>query len=411
MRAWAVSIGSEIMSGQITDTNATFLAQECVAAGIDFIRVTQVGDDMASLVETLRLALSQADVVICTGGVGPTDDDLTREAIAEVAGETPETDPDLLRELRAFFANRGQDMPERNAKQAWVIPSSRTLPNPVGTAPGWLVTVDRDGLQGTIIAMPGVPREMYRMWREQALPALQEQAGSRAIRSVTLKTLGIGESAAEDRIHDLILRGEPVIATYAKDDGVHVRVTATAESAEAAERSLELGIAGVQAELGEYIWGRDADTLPAVLRDALERAGATLAVMEMGSGGAFCGMLTSVPSLDQTHPLVDGRVLPLDLSLAQPEAMERATGAASRLRAEANATIGVAIVVFGGFDERQVLHGMAAVAIDTGDDASEVTSVGLRATIDDVHRRSAMHAADRLRRLLARRQGSSAASA
>src|SRR5690606_41650764 len=112
MRAWAVSIGSEIMSGQITDTNATFLAQECAAAGIDFIRVTQVGDDMTSLVETLKLALTEADVVICTGGVGPTDDDLTREAIAQVAGETPEVDPVLLRELRDFLANRCQDMPE-----------------------------------------------------------------------------------------------------------------------------------------------------------------------------------------------------------------------------------------------------------------------------------------------------------
>lgn len=400
MRAWVVSIGSEIMSGQITDTNATFLAQECAAAGIDFIRVTQVGDDMASLVETLKLALSEADVVICTGGVGPTDDDLTREAIAEVAGETPHTDPELLRDLRSFFANRGQDMPERNAKQAWVIPSSRTLPNPVGTAPGWLVTIDRDGLKGTVIAMPGVPREMYRMWREQALPALQEQTGTRAIRSVTIKTLGIGESAAEDRIHELILRGEPVVATYAKDDGVHIRITAASEHAAEAERALDGGIADVEAELGEYIWGRDADTLPEVLLDGFERAGATIAVMEMGSGGALCGLLTSVPSADQTHPLIDGRVLPLDLTLGQQEADERAREMAARVREESGATIGVAIVVFGGFDERQVLHGMATVAIDTGDDRSEVTSVGLRATIEDVHRRSALHAADRLRRLL-----------
>jgi nicotinamide-nucleotide amidase len=407
MRAWAVSIGSEILSGQITDTNATFLAQECAAAGIDFIRVSQVGDDMASLVETLELALTEADVVICTGGVGPTDDDLTREAIAAVAGETPEVSPELLRELRAFFANRGQDMPERNAKQAWVIPSSRTLPNPVGTAPGWLVRIDRDGLTGSIIAMPGVPREMYRMWREQALPALQEQTGTHAIRSVTLKTLGIGESAAEDEIHDLILRGQPVIATYAKDDGVHIRVTAAAESVTEAEAEVAGGVADVEAKLGDYIWGRDDDTLPAVLLAGCERAGATVAVMEMGSGGAVCGLLTSVPSQDQTHPLIDGRVLPLDLALGQPEASERAREMAARLREKSGATIGVAIVVFGGFDERQVLHGMATVAIDTGDDASEVTNVGLRATIDEVHRRSALHAADRLRRLLARQPESS----
>jgi hypothetical protein len=132
--------------------------------------------------------------------------------------------------------------------------------------------------------------------------------------------------------------------------------------------------------------------------------------MEMGSGGALCGLLTSVPSEDQTHPLVDGRVLPLDLAIGQPEARERASDMAKRLRTEAHASIGVAIVVFGGFDERQVLHGMAAVAIDTGDARSEVTGVGLRATIEDVHRRSAMHAADRLRRLLAAKVRSGSAN-
>lgn len=397
MRAWAVSIGSELLSGQITDTNATFLAQECAAAGIDLIRVTQVGDDLPALVDTLRRALAEADVVICTGGVGPTDDDLTREAIAEVAGETPETDPELLRELRSFFANRGQEMPERNAKQAWLIPSARSLLNPVGTAPGWLVTMDTDTASGTVIAMPGVPREMYRMWREQALPALQAKTGTHAIRSTTIKTLGIGESAAEDLIHDLVLRAQPVIATYAKDDGVHIRVTSASDNEEDAQKLLELGTGDVEKRLGQHIWGRDTDTLPSVLLDALEHARATVAVIEAGSGGALSAMLTSVPSKDPTHPLIDGRVLPLDLSLTREQAVERAQSFAREVRSEADATIGIAIVVFGGFDKRQVLHGMAAVALDSSRNGSETTFVGLRATIDDVQRRAALHAIDRLR--------------
>ncbi len=401
MRAWAVSIGSELLSGQITDTNATFLAQECAAAGIDLIRVTQVGDDQKALVSTLKLALLEADVVICTGGVGPTDDDLTREAIAEIAGETPELDSDLLRELESFFANRGQDMPARNAKQAWVIPSSETLANPVGTAPGWIVRLTIGEHRGTVIAMPGVPREMYRMWREQALPALQEQAGGHAIRSVTLKSLGIGESAAEDLIHDLVLRPHPITATYAKDDGVHIRVTAMSDSAAAADRMLAAGISDVEDQLGAYIWGRGPDTLPLVLIRGLEHTASTLAVVELGSGGAFAGMLTSVPGDDLTHPLLYGRILPLDLSLDHEEAQERATALAKRTREEAAATFGVAIVVSGGFDERNVLHGHATVALDSGNGACDVTQTGLRASIDDVHRRSALHAADRLRRLLA----------
>jgi nicotinamide-nucleotide amidase len=275
------------------------------------------------------------------------------------------------------------------------------MANPIGNAPGWLVSINRDGLKGSIIAKPGVPREMYRMWREQALPALQAQTGTHAIRSVTIKTIGIGESAAEDEIHDLILRGQPVVATYAKDDGVHIRVTAVAESMDEAENAVAQGTSEVEGILGEYIWGWDADTLPDVLLRGLERSNATVAVMEMGSGGALCGMLTSVPSADPTHPLIDGRVLPLDLGLSQPEAGDRAQKTAARVRKEAGATIGVAIVVFGAFDERNVLHGMAAVAVDT-DAGTEVTNVGLRATIEDVHRRSALHAADRLRRLLAR---------
>ncbi len=400
MRAWAVSIGSELLSGQITDTNATFLAQECAASGIELVRVAQVGDHQTDLVETLRLALGNADLVICTGGIGPTDDDLTREAIAEVAGERPAVDPELLRELRSFFANRGQAMPERNAKQAWVIPSSRILSNPVGTAPGWLVSINRDGLQGTVISMPGVPREMYRMWREQALPALQERTGAHVIRSTTLKTIGIGESAAEDEIHDLILREQPIIATYAKDDGVHIRVTATSDVPDTADRMLANGVADVEAILGAYIWGRDNDTLPQVLLRALERTGTTLAVVEAGSGGALCGLLTTVPAMDPTHPLVDGRVLPLDLGLDRESATARALDLAEQVRANSDATLGVAIVVFGGLDERQVLHGMAAVVISSRTSDADVTYVGLRATMDDVQRRSALHAVDRLRRLV-----------
>lgn len=400
MRAWAVSIGSELLSGQITDTNATFLAQECAGAGIDLIRVTQVGDEMEALVSTLQLALAGADVVICTGGVGPTDDDLTREAIARIAGESPRVDPLLLRELKSFFANRGQEMPARNAKQAWVIPSSETLLNPVGTAPGWIVRLNKGEYRGVVVAMPGVPREMYRMWREQVLPALQPETVAHVIRSVTLKTLGIGESAAEDQIHDLVMRSHPIIATYAKDDGVHIRVTAMGDSLGETQRLLASGIRDVQGTLGKYIWGRDSDTLPTVILHALEQSSSTVAVTEVGSGGAFVGMLTSIPSEDLTHPLIDARVFPLDLSLTSDDAFRRASDIAAQSRVDSQATMGLAIVVSGTLDDRRVLHGQATVAIDAGDTMRDLTHIGLRSSLEDVHRRSALHAVDRLRQLL-----------
>ena len=163
--------------------------------------------------------------MICTGGIGPTDDDLTREAICALAGETLLVDEALVAGIREFFAQRGLEMPERNAKQAWVIPSAEVLPNPVGTAPGWLARID----DTIIVAMPGVPREMVRMWREQALPRISAHLTGRVYRSANLRTLGIGESAVSQLLDELTRRPQPYVGTYAKDDGVHVRVTASAD--------------------------------------------------------------------------------------------------------------------------------------------------------------------------------------
>ncbi|MGB3328024.1 MAG: competence/damage-inducible protein A, partial [Thermomicrobiales bacterium] len=209
MRAYILSIGSELLLGHITDTNATYLSQYLAANGIELIHVTSTGDDFPELVDTVRGALAKADLVICSGGIGPTDDDLTREAIAEVVGETPTVDPELLEDLKAFFANRGAAMPERNAKQAWTIPSAEVLPNPVGTAPGWFVTVQGETPK-YIVTMPGVPREMFRMWVEQAMPRILERSGNHVIDTLIIKTIGIGESAAEQEIHDPIVAGETI---------------------------------------------------------------------------------------------------------------------------------------------------------------------------------------------------------
>ena len=245
MRAYVLSIGSELIGGHLTDTNATFLAQELAAQGIELLHVVQVGDDLDRLTRTLATAVEEADLVICTGGIGPTDDDLTREAICAVAGETPLVDESLVAGIREFFAQRGLEMPERNAKQAWVIPSAEVLPNPVGTAPGWLARVD----DTMIVAMPGVPREMVRMWREQALPRISAHLTGRVYRSANLRTLGIGESAVSQLLDELTRRPRPYVGTYAKDDGVHVRVTASADDPAQAERDLSETVEEVRRRL------------------------------------------------------------------------------------------------------------------------------------------------------------------
>lgn len=294
MRAGILSIGSELMLGHITDTNASWLARDLADVGIDLRQVTQVGDDRDLMLRALRNSLEIADVVICTGGIGPTDDDLTRETIADLVGEEPHIDEGLLAHLEKYFADTGRVMPPRNAKQAWVIPSAESIPNPVGTAPGWFVTIPGEPAK-FILTMPGVPREMFRMWEEQMRPRLLDRSERLIIDTIQIKTLGIGESDAEERIHDLVLTADPQVATYAKDDGVHIRVTALGTDSEEVRARRDAVRDEIYRRLNEYIWGTDADTLAGVIAQTLADRGMVLALHEIGTGGALGSLLASDP--------------------------------------------------------------------------------------------------------------------
>lgn len=287
MRAVVLSIGSELIQGFLTDTNATFLAQELNALGIELVGVMQVGDSLDRLVTALRRALDDADLVVTTGGIGPTDDDLTREAIASVMDEQVEVDPQAERLIREFFNLRGVPMPEQNVKQAWRIPSSELLANPMGTAPGWLVR--RNGQ--IIVSMPGVPREMYRMWREQALPRIVEQLDHSVIVARTLKTIGVGESAVEQQLLDLVRRGYPTVATYAKDDGVHIRVTAMASDREEAETAVATTVDEIHAIIGNHIYGELTDDLADALLRPIQMTGQHVAIWEAGNAGRLTNLI------------------------------------------------------------------------------------------------------------------------
>jgi len=233
VRAEIISCGTELLLGHITDTNATFLAQSLSALGIDLYFVSQVGDNLGRIVETLRRAWERSDLIIMTGGLGPTEDDLARESISALMGETMQVDPKLEAELRGMFAARNARMPERNVKQATLIPSAEALPNPRGTAPGWWVEKDKH----IIVAMPGVPREMYRMWEQEAIPRLKPYTGGLIFTRI-LRVSGLGESAVEERLDGLIHSTNPTLATYAKSDAIDVRITAKAETSEEAERQV-----------------------------------------------------------------------------------------------------------------------------------------------------------------------------
>src|SRR2546430_8192968 len=287
MRAEILSIGTELLLGQIVDTNAAYLAGRLALLGIDCLHMQTAGDNLARATEAFRLALSRSDLVVVTGGLGPTEDDLTREAIAAALGETPAVDPALERELRAWFSGRGMAMPERNRKQAWLIPSARALPNPNGTAPGW--DVQKDGKR--IIAMPGVPREMTPMW-EAVEPSLTRGG---ALRWRTLKLLGIGESAVEEKLAELVRSTSPTVATYAKNDGVHVRVADKAATPQEADARVAQMERAIRARLGEYVWGTDDETLAGIIGRGLEKRSWRLAGAESLSGGGIARLLMDAP--------------------------------------------------------------------------------------------------------------------
>ncbi|MEX2047795.1 MAG: CinA family nicotinamide mononucleotide deamidase-related protein [Chloroflexota bacterium] len=284
MRAEILSIGTELLLGQIVDTNSQYLAARLADLGIDCLYISTVGDNPGRFRETLDRALARSDLVIATGGLGPTEDDLTRETIAAALGEEPAVDPRLERELREWFAARGVPMVERNRKQAWLIPSARALPNPNGTAPGW--DVRKNGKR--IIAMPGVPREMTYMWEHHVEPTLTAGA---MLRSRTLKTLGIGESTAEETLGDLVRSTAPTVVTKAKNDGVHIRITDKDADVAAMNARIARMEALVRERLGQYVWGTDDETLGSVIGRGLSRHGWRLATAESLSGGDVARLL------------------------------------------------------------------------------------------------------------------------
>ncbi|MSQ32862.1 MAG: competence/damage-inducible protein A [Dehalococcoidia bacterium] len=291
MRAEVVSVGTELLLGQLVDTNAPYLAGKLPELGLDLYFISQAGDNQARLAETLRRAWDRSDVVLTTGGLGPTEDDVTREAIAQMLGEEMKVDGELAATLRSFFSRRGGTMPERNLKQATLVPSAQAIPNPRGTAPGWWV--EREGK--VLAAMPGPPHEMQFMWEEQVAPRLARRFHDAIIVSRTIKTWGIGEGTVDEMLTPLLHSQNPTIGVYAKSDGIHLRLTAKAKGREEAWELLRPLESQVRSILGASVWGMDEDTLEKLAGKLLQERGYTLAVMESCTGGLLASTLTDVP--------------------------------------------------------------------------------------------------------------------
>ncbi|MHB8644684.1 MAG: CinA family nicotinamide mononucleotide deamidase-related protein [Thermomicrobiales bacterium] len=406
MRAEIVSVGTELLLGQITDTNATFLAQSLADLGVDLFFVSQVGDNHGRLVDTLRRGWERSDLVITTGGVGPTEDDLTREAIADLVGERPRVDEATVEMIRAFFRNRNAEMPERNRKQAWLIPSAQALPNPVGTAPGWFV--QREGK--IIVAMPGVPREMKRMWEQEAIPRLGAYLPETVLLSRNLRTIGIGESSVEEVLGDLIHGTNPTVATYAKDDGVHVRITAKARTNEEAATLLKPVVAAAESILGDAIYGYDNDGLPEAVLSLATKRGETVALCEQGTGGVVTAALGAFLSAESPFrggvTFEDGASPLLDAAGALGDAVrESATSENARLLASSarrlfGASYGLGVSV--NVTEGSPKYGTVVCAVDVNGIVTDMTR-GYRTLPTDIRRRAALWAIEYLRLALLER--------
>ncbi|HEX6127886.1 MAG TPA: molybdopterin-binding protein [Candidatus Limnocylindria bacterium] len=286
-RAWLLGIGSELLLGETVDTNSAFLGGELARAGAEVVASRHLADSRALIADAFREARAAADLVVVTGGLGPTHDDLTREGLAEALDEALSPDPSLEARLRERFSAYGA-MPASNLRQAMLIPSAEPLANPIGSAPGWWV--DRsDG--AVVVLMPGVPSEMRRMWNDEVSPRLRARFGLRPLHMRTVKTFGLGESTVADRLGTLLSEPPPGVdaGIYARDDGVHLRFSTRGDPAvldPLAERTAEL--------VGEHAWGLDDDDLAAVALAALGRAGAsTVSSWEADTHGALLAILSA----------------------------------------------------------------------------------------------------------------------
>jgi nicotinamide-nucleotide amidase len=302
VRCEIIGVGTELLLGQIVNTNAAWIGQRLADVGWDVLRHTAVGDNEGRIADALREALDRADAVIVTGGLGPTQDDVTREAVAAAAGVELVRDHAIEDWLRERFARFGTDMPAMNLRQANVPKGARTIDNPRGTAPGLAIEIDRK----PVYAVPGVPREMEHMVEAVILPELVARAGEgRAIFSRTLRTAGIGESRVAERLTPLwdaanqaaeAAGGGWVNLAYLAGAGeVRVRLTVAAPDRDAAMAAIGPVEAVVRAELGDVIYGTDDDTLETVCAALLTSAGKTLATAESLTGGLLSGRVTSVP--------------------------------------------------------------------------------------------------------------------
>ena len=296
MTAEIICVGTEILLGNIVNTNAAYLARQLAALGVTCHYQTVVGDNRERLLEALGMAAKRSEVILLSGGLGPTEDDLTKETVAEFCSKKLVKDESSRRHIEEYFAGRGIRPTENNWKQAMVPEGGRVFENHNGTAPGMVVETKKNRL----ILLPGPPEELRLMFEESVVPYLRELSPG-VILSQTVKTCGLAESAVEERLKDLIdAQSNPTIATYAKIGEVHVRVTAKADTQKEASKLIKPMVKELKNRFGNDIYSTDDGvTLEKALVDLLESAGLTISCAESCTGGLIAATLVSVPGISE----------------------------------------------------------------------------------------------------------------
>jgi len=396
MRCDVLAVGTELLLGQIVDTNSSWLGENLAMHGFDSLSQVKVGDNIGRITGHLRRMLSESDAVIMCGGLGPTHDDLTREAIAEVMGVELHLDEDVADVIRHLFSSRNRTMPGNNLRQAMVPDGATIIPQTRGTAPGLIcpVVIETDsGLTERVVyAVPGVPHEMREMFERAILPDLQERSGEHwTIASRTLRTWGESESGLNERLDDIIrdldAEGNPTLAFLASGwEGLKVRLTGRAPDESAAAALLAPWEEKIRKVLGDQVFGVDNDTMESVVLDLLRARGWTVALAESVTGGLVSGRLTGVAGASEVFrgtvvsyaSEVKFDVLGVEEGpvVTEEAAIAMAEGARKVLRAD----VGLALTGVAGPSEQDGMRPgtlFAAVALPDGE-PDRVTSAHIR---------------------------------
>jgi nicotinamide-nucleotide amidase len=331
-----INIGDELLSGQTVSTNAAYLGEKLLSIGIPVVSTYIIGDEIESIVRSFNLAFNDADFVVATGGLGPTDDDLTRQALAKLLASELQLQEDLLERIEAFFTSRNRQMSSTNKIQAYIPACAKALANNLGTAPGIMAELKGKSL----FALPGVPSEMMRMFEESVLPELQRFASGQSVVVRKLRCFGTGESNIAELLGDIMQRGRnPLINCTVKHGVITLHIIATAKDKSRAQQMVEKDEESLRSKLGELVYGTEEQTLAEVVGEKLAQQKQTIAVAESCTGGCIAKLLTDIPRASKyfTHGWItysnDAKISELDV----PAHLIEQHGAVSEQVAEAMA--------------------------------------------------------------------------